>query len=87
MATAAATTLLAKQLTAAESVVAQATSHLELTRVLVNQACVVADEATRRRAVSLETLAAACHIRTAAINTVDIATANKIAVLCGAQCP
>ena len=77
VAMAAAATLLTKQLTAAESAVVQATSHLELMHALVNQACTVADEATQRRSVSNKTLAAARHVHAAAIDTVDIATTDK----------
>jgi hypothetical protein len=78
MTTTAATTLLAKQLTAAESVVVQATSHLELMCTLVNQACTVANEVTQGHAVSHKTLAATCCVRAMAIDTVDITTGDKL---------
>jgi hypothetical protein len=66
-----------KQLTAAESAMAQATSHHELMRALVNQARVVSDEATRAHTAAHETLAAAHCTYAAAINNVNIATANE----------
>ena len=66
-----------KQLTAAESAVAQTTSHLELMRALVNQACVIADKETRIRTAMHKTLAAACRAHAVAINPVNVAAANE----------
>jgi hypothetical protein len=77
LATAAATALRAKQLTVAESAVAQATSHLKLMRALVNQACAVANKATRCHAASHKTLATACCVRATAVATADVATADE----------
>jgi len=61
-----------EQLTAAKSAVAQATSHLELMREIVNQARVIADEATCIRMAAHETLAAARRERAAAIDPIDV---------------
>ena len=66
-----------KQLTAAKSAVAQATSHLELMRELVNQARVIANEATRIRMAAHETLAAARRKRAAAIDPIDVAASEE----------
>ena len=67
-----------KQLNEAESAVARhATSQLELMRELVNQARVVADEATRARTNAHEILAAARRACTVAIDNVDVATADE----------
>jgi hypothetical protein len=66
-----------KQLTAAESAMAQATSHHELMRALVNQARVVSGEATRAHTAVHKTLAAAHCTYAAAINNVNIATADE----------
>jgi len=66
-----------EQLTAAKSAVAQATSHLELMRELVNQARVIADEATRTRMAAHETLAAARRERAAAIDPIDVAASDE----------
>jgi hypothetical protein len=57
-----------EQLTAAESAVAQAASHLELMRELAGQALVIADEASHTRTIAHKTLAAACRVYTAAID-------------------
>jgi hypothetical protein len=81
---AAAANTIAEQLTSAEAVVAETTSHLELMRALVNQACTVADKATHDRATLHETLATARRARAAAIDTVDVAVA--VAVADEAQC-
>jgi hypothetical protein len=83
-ATAAATNIVAnKQLTAAESAVAQAASHLELMRELTGQALAIADKASRTRTAAHETLATARCARTAAINSIAIATTDKL--LCIAE--
>jgi hypothetical protein len=66
-----------EQLTAAESAMAQATSHHELMRALVDQARVVANEATRAHTAAHETLAAARCAYAAAINNVNIAAADE----------
>ena len=66
-----------EQLTAAKSAVAQATSHLELMRELVNQARVIADEATRTRMAAHQTLAAARRERAAAIDPIDVAASDE----------
>ena len=66
-----------EQLTAVKSAVAQATSHLELMRELVNQARVIADEATRTHMAVHETLAAARRERAAAIDPIDVAASNE----------
>ena len=66
-----------KQLTAAESVVAQTASHLELMHELASQAHVVADEASQARTTAHESLAAASRAYVAAIDNVNIATADK----------
>jgi len=57
-----------EQLTAAESAVAQAASHLELMRELAGQALVIADEASHTRTIAHKTLAAARRVYTAAID-------------------
>ena len=67
-----------KQLTAAESAVAQAASHLELMRELAGQALVVANEASRACTTAHETLAAARCTYVAAIDNVNIATAKEL---------
>ena len=72
-----AVTTINEQLTAAESAVTQATSHLELMRALLNQARTVADEATRCRTTAHETLATARRARAAAIDDIDIAAADE----------
>jgi hypothetical protein len=74
---AAAANLLTKQLNVAESVVAQATTHLELTGTIAEQAHTIAEEATRCRATMQESLVATCQAQAAAINMVDVATADK----------
>ena len=66
-----------EQLTAAKSAVTQATSHLELMRDLLNQARVIADEATRTRMAAHETLAAARRERAAAIDPIDVAASDE----------
>jgi hypothetical protein len=66
-----------EQLTAAKSAVTQATSHIELMRALVGQARAVANDATRDRAVAHEALATARRVRAAAIDPVDVATADE----------
>ena len=66
-----------EQLTAAKSAVAQATSHLELMREIVNQARVIAHEATLIRMAAHETLAAARRKRAAAIDPIDVAAADE----------
>jgi len=66
-----------KQLTAAESAVAQAASHLELMRKLAGQTHVAANEASCARTTAHETLAAARRAYVAAIDNVNIATADK----------
>ena len=66
-----------EQLTAAKSAVAQATSHLELMRELVNQARAIADEATRTRMAAHKTLAAARRERAAAIDPIDVAASDE----------
>ncbi len=76
-AAAAAATLLSKQLTTAESVVMQATSQLKLMRALIDQARAVANEATRCRATSHDTLAVARRARAMAIDTVDVAIVDE----------
>jgi hypothetical protein len=76
-AAAAANIIFNKQLTAAESAVAQAASHLELMCKLTGQAHVVADEASRARTTAHETFAAARRAYVAAIDNVDIATADE----------
>jgi len=77
-AAAAAATLLAEQLTAAESAVTQATSQLKLMHALIDQARVVANEATTRRCATMhQTLAVARRARPTAIDTVDVAIADK----------
>jgi hypothetical protein len=81
MAAVAATNLLAEQLAATESAVAQAISHKDLTRAISMQACVVAKEATWCHVNMLESLPAACCIRTAAIDPANIASANKTVVV------
>jgi len=73
----AATITVNEQLTTAESAVAQAASHLELMREIVNKACVVADKALRVQTTPHETLAATCQDYKAAINIVDAAIADK----------
>jgi len=77
LAAAAAVTLLAEQLTAAESAVTQATSQLELMRALVDQARAFANEATRCRTTAHETLAVARRAHAMAIDTVDVAIADE----------
>ena len=62
---------------AAESAVTQATSQLELMRALVDQARVVDDEASRARTTAHETLTAACRTYVAAIDNIDVATADN----------
>ena len=77
-ATAAATNIVVnEQLTAAESAVAQAASHLELMRELAGQALAVADEAARARTTAHETLALARRAHAAAIDSIDIATTDE----------
>ena len=66
-----------EQLIVAESAVAQATSQLELMRGLVDQARVVADKASRARTTAHEILAAARRAYVAAIDNVDVATADE----------
>ena len=66
-----------EQLTKARSAVTQATSHLELMRALVNQARAIADDATRDRTDAHEALATARRMHSAAIDPVDIATAEE----------
>ena len=66
-----------KQLITAESAVAQATSQRELMRSLVDQACVVADKASRARTTAHETLAEARRAYVAAIDNVSVATADE----------
>ncbi len=68
---------LTEQLTTAESAVTKAAFHLDLMRKLADQASTVANEATRNRTTSHETLAATRRVRAAAIDEVDIATANE----------
>ena len=75
-----------KQLTAAESEVVQAASHLELMRELAGQAHVIADEASRARTTAHKTLAAACRAYVAAIDNVNIATANESQMRYRTQC-
>jgi hypothetical protein len=71
VAAAAAAILLTKQLNIAESVVAQATSHL------AEQACTIAKEATQCQSTTQESLAATCRAQAATINRVDITTTDK----------
>jgi hypothetical protein len=66
-----------EQLNEAESAVAHATSQLELMRELVDQARVVADEATRALTNAHEILAAARRACMVAIDNVDVATADE----------
>jgi hypothetical protein len=68
---------LTEQLITAESAVTKTASHLDLMRKLADQASTAAAEATRSRASSHETLAAARRARATAIDDVDIATANE----------
>jgi hypothetical protein len=72
-----------EQLNEAESVVAQATSQLELMRGLVDQARAAAEDASRTRATAHESLAAARKTHREAIDDVDIATADEL--LCVAE--
>ena len=65
------------QLIAAESAVTKATSHLELMRALVDQARVVADDAACARTAAHETLSLARRARAAAIDPIDVATADE----------
>ena len=55
-------------------------------RELAGQALVVADEASRARTTAHETLAAAHRAHVAAINNVDIATADESQMRCRTQC-
>jgi len=66
-----------EQLTSAKSAVAQATSHLELMRELVNQARVIANKAMRIRMAAHETLAAARREHAAAIDPINVAAADE----------
>ena len=66
-----------EQLTAAKSAVSQATSHLEVMRELVNQACVIANEATRTHMATHKTLAATCRERAAAIDPINVTASDK----------
>ena len=67
-----------EQLIATESAVAQATSQRELMRALVDQARVIADEASRARTTAHETLAETRCEYVAAIDNVDVATAEEL---------
>jgi hypothetical protein len=83
-ATAAATNIVVnEQLTAAESAVAQAASHLELMRELTGQTLAMADEASHARTTAHETLATALRACAAAIDSIDIATTDEL--LCVAE--
>jgi hypothetical protein len=77
---AAATNLLTKQLNVAKSAVAQATTNLELTCAIVEQACTIAKKVTRCQATTQESLAATLQARVAAMDAVNVAT-SKNAVL------
>jgi hypothetical protein len=75
---AAATTLLAKQLTTAKSAVANTTTYLELRSAIAEQARAIADNAMWSREIAQEALAASHRAQAAAIDAIDIAAANKL---------
>jgi hypothetical protein len=81
VAAAAAANLLTEQLNVAESAVAQATTHLELMRAIAEQAHTIAKEAMRCQATMQESLATTCRAQAAAINTVNVAIANKAVLM------
>jgi hypothetical protein len=58
--------------------VANATTHLELTHAIAEQAHTIAENTTRSQAIAQEALAASCQAQAAAINAVNIAAANKL---------
>jgi hypothetical protein len=76
-AAAAAVNLLTKQLNVAKSAVAQATTHLELTRAIAKQAHTIAKEATRCQATMQESLVATRQAGAATIDVVNIATIDE----------
>ncbi len=76
-AVAAAANAITKQLTAAESAVANATIQRDPTHAIAKQAQTIAEEVAQRRAQAHKSLAEACRARAAAINPVGVATANE----------
>ncbi len=78
VAAAAAATLLAGQLTTAESAVTLAATHLKLMQAIAEQARIVSDKAMQGQVTAQEALAVACHAQATAIDAIDIAITDEL---------